>query len=186
MTAAHGFAIFPTAVGTCGIAWGPRGIAGAQLPEAEDDAAATLARMAVRFPVGEEALPPPSVQAVIDALVAVLAGTSKDLLLEVPLDDAGVPAFHRRVYDFARRIPPGETRTYGEVAEALGSKGLARAVGQALGRNPFAPLVPCHRVLAADGRPGGFSAPGGALAKLRMLAKEGARPLGTAPLFDEP
>jgi methylated-DNA-[protein]-cysteine S-methyltransferase len=185
MTATHGFAVFLTAVGTCGIAWGPRGIAGAQLPEAQDDAAATLARMAARFPSGNEAVPPPAVQAVVDVLVAVLAGTSKDLLLDVVLDDADVSDFHRRVYDFTRRIPPGETRTYGEVAEALGSKGLSRAVGQALGRNPFAPIVPCHRVLAADGRTGGFSAPGGALAKLRMLAKEGARPLGTAPLFDE-
>lgn len=83
MTATHGFSIFPTAIGTCGIAWSPRGIAGAQLPEAEDDAAATLARMAARFPAGEEALPPPWVQAVIDALVAVLAGTSKDLLLRL-------------------------------------------------------------------------------------------------------
>ena len=185
MTATGGFAIFRTAIGTCGIAWGPRGIVGAQLPEAEDAEAATLARMVARFPALTEAEPPPSTQATIEALRAVLAGASKDRLLDVVLDESDVPAFHRRVYTFARGIPPGETRTYGEVAEALGGKGLARAVGQALGRNPFAPIVPCHRVLAADGRPGGFSAPGGALAKLRMLAKEGARPLGTAPLFDE-
>ncbi|MCU4118568.1 methylated-DNA--[protein]-cysteine S-methyltransferase [Variovorax sp. N23] len=185
MTATGGFAIFPTAIGTCGVAWGPRGIVGAQLPEAENEEAATLARMAARFPALTEAEPPPSTQAAIEALRAVLAGTSKDLLLDVVLDESDVPEFHRRVYAFARAIPPGETRTYGEVAEAVGGKGLARAVGQALGRNPFAPMVPCHRVLAADGRPGGFSAPGGALAKLRMLAKEGARPLGTAPLFDD-
>ncbi|MFZ3121222.1 MAG: MGMT family protein, partial [Variovorax sp.] len=105
--------------------------------------------------------------------------------LDAVLDEGAVPAFHRRVYALARRIPPGETRTYGELAEALGSKGLSRAVGQALGRNPFAPIVPCHRILASDGRPGGFSAHGGALAKLRMLAIEGAQLGGTASLFDD-
>lgn len=186
MMATAGFTLSTTAIGSSGIAWGPRGIVGAQLPEAADQTAATLSRMAARFPGLMEAEPPPSTQATIEALRAVLAGTSKDRLLDVVLDESDVPEFHRRVYALTRAIPPGETRTYGEVAEALGGKGLARAVGQALGRNPFAPIVPCHRVLAADGRPGGFSAPGGALAKLRMLAKEGARPLGTAPLFDDP
>ena len=85
----------------------------------------------------------------------------------------------------ARAIPPGQTRTYGDIAQELGDPGLARAVGQAMGHNPFAPVVPCHRVLAAGLKPGGFSASGGALTKLRMLAIEGARPSGTASLFDD-
>lgn len=183
MTPSRGFALFETAIGPCGIAWGEKGIVGAQLPETDE--VATRARMAARCAALEEAVPPPAVQAAMVALAAVLAGTSKDLLLDVVLDEDAVPAFHRRVYALARRIPVGETRTYGELAESLGSKGLARAVGQALGRNPFAPIVPCHRILAADGRPGGFSAHGGALAKLRMLAIEGAQIGGTASLFDD-
>ena len=106
------------------------------------------------------------------------------------LDMAGVPDFHRRVYELALAIRPGTTLTYGEVARQLGDASLARAVGQALGRNPFAPLVPCHRVLAAGGKAGGFSATGGLAMKLRLLTIEGA-PLGAekdgAPgLFDSP
>lgn len=180
--AAGGFAVFATAIGTCGIAWGPEGIVGVQLPEA--DAAATRTRMARRFAALHEMPMPPAVQRAADAIAALLAGEARDLL-EIVLDPSGVPDFNRRVYAIARRIPPGQTRTYGEIAAELGDKGLARAVGQALGHNPFAPVVPCHRVLAANGRPGGFSAHGGALSKMRMLAIEGARPNGTAPLFDE-
>ena len=90
---------------------------------------------------------------------------------------------HQRIYAIARRIPPGQTRTYGDIAAELGDKGLSRAVGQAMGHNPFAPVVPCHRVLAAGNKPGGFSAGGGALTKLRMLDIEGARPNGMASLF---
>jgi methylated-DNA-[protein]-cysteine S-methyltransferase len=96
----------------------------------------------------------------------------------------GVPPFHQRVYAVARAIAPGHTLTYGEVAAALGEPGAARAVGQALGHNPFAPVVPCHRVLAAGARSGGFSATGGVDTKLRMLLAEGAR-FGREPgLFD--
>ena len=86
----------------------------------------------------------------------------------------GVPEFHRRVYAAARTIPPGETWSYGEVAERIGERGGAQAVGQALGRNPFPIVVPCHRVLAADGALRGFSAPGGTATKRRMLEIEGA------------
>lgn len=176
-----GFALFSTVIGPCSIAWGERGIVGVQLPERDE--ALTRARVQASFPALAESLPPTSVQEAIDATTAMLAGAPLDLL-EIVLDEEGVPEFDRRVYAIARRIRPGETRTYGEVAEELGGKGLARAVGQALGRNPFAPVVPCHRVLAAHNRTGGFSAPGGALAKMRMLHNEGARPTGTASLFD--
>ncbi|MBO9647226.1 MAG: methylated-DNA--[protein]-cysteine S-methyltransferase [Variovorax sp.] len=176
-----GFALFATAIGACGIAWGPRGLVGVQLPEAEE--AATRARMARRFPALVECEPPPEVQRDIASIRALLDGEPLGLA-EIELNMEGINDFHQRVYAVARRIPPGRTRTYGEIAEELGDKGLARAVGQALGLNPFAPVVPCHRVLAAGGKWGGFSAHGGATSKLRMLAIEGARPESdTAPLF---
>ena len=176
-----GYALFPTAIGACGIAWGPRGIVGAQLPEAQEQA--TRARMQRRFPALHEVEPPSWVQRDIAAIRALLDGEPLDLG-DIKLDLEGVGDFHRRVYAITRRIPSGSTRTYGDIAEELGDKGLARAVGQALGLNPFAPIVPCHRVLAAGGKWGGFSAHGGAASKLRMLAIEGARPASdTAPLF---
>jgi len=171
--APHGFALFATAIGACGIAWGPGGIAGVQLPEGVEGA--TRARMRRRFPDWPERDAPADVVLAIEGIRGLLAGEARDLA-EIVLDLEGVSAFHRRVYEIARRIPPGRTRTYGDIAAELGDKGLARAVGQALGLNPFAPVVPCHRVLAAGGRWGGFSAHGGAAAKLRMLAIEGARP----------
>jgi methylated-DNA-[protein]-cysteine S-methyltransferase len=170
---AEGFALFDTAIGACGIAWGARGIVGVQLPEAGEGA--TRARMQQRFAQVPEAAPPATVQAACDAIRALLEGEPRDLA-EVVLDYQGVPDFNRRVYEIARRIVPGQTLSYGELAAQLGDKGLSRAVGQALGHNPFAPVVPCHRVLAAGGKPGGFSAHGGATAKLRMLMIEGARP----------
>lgn len=176
-----GFALFATPIGACGIAWGPRGIVGVQLPGATENA--TRARMARSFPHLQEADPPPEVRQATSAIRALLEGEPLDLA-EIELDLEGVSDFHRRVYAIARRIPPGRTRTYGDIAAELGDKGLARAVGQALGLNPFAPVVPCHRVLAAGGKWGGFSAPGGTTAKLRMLAIEGARPdSDTEPLF---
>ncbi|MGE8320629.1 MAG: methylated-DNA--[protein]-cysteine S-methyltransferase [Comamonas sp.] len=106
-------------------------------------------------------------------------------LLDLPLDWEGVPELQRRVYALAQAIPPGQVRSYGELARELGDVGLSRAVGQALGLNPFAPIVPCHRILAAGGRSGGFSAGGGALTKLRMLELEGAAIGGTPSLFAE-
>src|SRR5439155_14045916 len=118
--------------------------------------------------------PPARVQLAIDSIVASLRGQADDLV-DIPLDLDGIAPFHRKVYDVVRTIPPGETMSYGEVAAAVGSPGAARAVGQALGRNPFAIVVPCHRVLAAGGKTGGFSANGGVCTKLRMLAIEGVR-----------
>ena len=111
--------------------------------------------------------------AAIERMAAMLAGAPDDLA-SIPLDMGAVPEFHRRVYDAARAIPPGRTRSYGEVAELIGERGAAQAVGQALGRNPFPIVVPCHRVLAADGSLRGFSAPGGTDTKRRMLELEGA------------
>ncbi len=169
---AQGFTLFDTAIGRCGVAWGERGIVSVQLPEACD--ADTRARMIRRVPDAHPGTPPPAVKQAIDAITALLRGEARDLST-VALDMDRVPAFHRRVYEAARTIPPGRTRTYGEIATRLGAPGAARAVGQALGRNPFAIVVPCHRVLAAGGRVGGFSARGGTTTKLRMLALEGVR-----------
>ena len=173
-----GFCLFDTAVGRCGIAWGPGGIRALQLPEATE--AATRARLARRCPDAVEAEPAGAVRAAVEAIVALLEGERSDLG-GIVLDMAGIPAFHRRVYEIARAIPPGRTLTYGEVAARLGEPGAARAVGQALGRNPFAIVVPCHRVVATGGGLGGFSAGGGAATKRRMLAIEGAEP--EAPLL---
>lgn len=179
-----GYTVFPTALGTCGIAWGSRGLTGVQLPEADE--AATRARMARRFPTSAEAAPPAEVQTAIDAIAALLDGhpTEPTDLSHLPLDMTDVPPFHQRVYELARRIPPGETLTYGELARLMGEPGAARAVGQALGANPFAPVVPCHRILAAHSGAGGFSAPGGVSTKLRMLLAERARFNGPG-LFDD-
>ncbi len=168
----HGFALFDTPIGRCGIAWSSRGIAGVQLPEGSDDA--TRARLLRQFPDAREGRPPPHAEAARDGIVALLRGERRDLgTLALDLED--LPPFHRRVYEVARAIPPGATLSYGEVAARLGAHGAARAVGQALGRNPFPIVVPCHRVLAAGGRVGGFSANGGAATKLRLLAIEGVR-----------
>lgn len=178
----HGHALFDTAIGTCGIAWGPGGIVAVQLPEADADA--TRARMLRGHShCARPAEPPATVRSAIAGIQALLTGQPRDLC-EVLLDMSGISPFHQQVYAIARAIPPGSTRTYGEVAEQIGHKGLSRSVGQALGLNPFAPVVPCHRVLAAGDRPGGFSAGGGALTKLRMLQIEGACPGGTPSLFD--
>jgi len=178
-----GFALFETAIGTCALAWGPRGLVGVQLPE-DNGEAATRARMRRRFPELPEALPPESAQRAIAAVQALLEGTSDHDLSDIVLDMSAVSEFHQRVYAMARRIPPGQTRTYGEIAAELGDPQLARAVGQALGSNPFPIVVPCHRVMAAGGKSGGFSAPGGLVTKLKLLEIEGA-PLGGSPgLFD--
>lgn len=178
---ASGYALFPTAIGHCGIAWQGALLVGVQLPEDAGEAQ-TRARMVRRFPQLAECAMPPQVAAWAARVGALLEG-ARDDLCDLPLALDTVPPFNARVYALARRIPPGKTLTYGEMAAQLGEPGAARAVGQALGHNPFAPVVPCHRVLAAGRRPGGFSAEGGALTKLRMLEIEGAWPGGTGSLF---
>jgi methylated-DNA-[protein]-cysteine S-methyltransferase len=173
-------AIFEAAIGTCAVVWSARGVAGVQLPETTE--LATRAWLLRRFPDAEERDPPPSVQRAIEAIVALLRGEARDLR-DLPLDLDGVPEFNRRVYEIARAIPPGKTMTYGEIAKQLGDRLLARAVGQALGHNPVPLIVPCHRVVAASGKSGGFSAGGGVVTKLRLLTIEGAQPIGPT-LFD--
>jgi O-6-methylguanine DNA methyltransferase len=168
----HNFALFDTVIGRCAIAWSGHGVVGVQFPEASDSVIRD--RMLQRFPDAQETQPPAGTQRVIDGIVALLDGKAGDLS-DVALDLQRVSPFHRRVYQAVRTIPPGTTLSYGEIAARLGSPRSARAVGQALGRNPFPIIVPCHRVVAANGKIGGFSATGGITVKRRLLAIEEGR-----------
>jgi methylated-DNA-[protein]-cysteine S-methyltransferase len=175
------YCLFDTAIGHCGVAWSTRGVTRVQLPEADRDATERRLRKGAGAPVFGE--PPPQVEEAIDKIRRYLAGETIDFAL-VPLDLTGVGAFHRQVYDAARRIGWGQTATYGELARQAGAPGAARAVGQALGRNPVPIVVPCHRILASGGKVGGFSAFGGAATKERLLAMEGVQlGRGVGPLF---
>ena len=169
-----GFALFDTAIGRCAIAWGDSGVIGVKLPEQSD--ATMRARIGRQHPDARETNPPPDIEAAISDIRRLMDGHRQDLSA-IALDMSDVPDFERRVYAETRSIPPGETLTYGDIATRLGDVGLSRAVGQALGRNPFTIVVPCHRVLAAGGKSGGFSAVGGVETKRRMLEIEGARDL---------
>ncbi|WP_454714015.1 methylated-DNA--[protein]-cysteine S-methyltransferase [Caulobacter segnis] len=177
----QGFTLFDTVIGRCGLAWGERGLIGVQLPESSPGAA--WARLRRRFPDAVEAEPSPEIDAVIERIRDLLAG-GRDDLSDIPLDLDGQSAFNLRVYEIARAITPGDTSTYGEVAKAMGEPGAARAVGKALGENPWPIVVPCHRVLGSSGNMGGFSAPGGAETKARLLTIEKAKTNAVPTLFD--
>jgi len=169
---APGFALFDSQIGRCGIAWANGSIVALALPGARD--AATRALLLARCPEATEQPPPRHVARAIKNIERLLRG-DKVSFDDLTLEMAGLPAFHRRVYEMVRGIPAGTTLSYGEVAARLGSPGSARAVGQALGKNPFPIVVPCHRVLAAGGKLGGFTANGGVDTKVRMLELEGVR-----------
>jgi methylated-DNA-[protein]-cysteine S-methyltransferase len=175
------YAFFDTAIGRSAIAWGEHGIVAVQLPGASESR--TRARIVRMHPDALEGSPTPEVQGVIDGIVALLRGEAVDLS-DTVIDTARLPDFHRRVYAVARTIPAGRTLTYGEIAERLGDPSAARDVGQALGENPFPIVVPCHRVVAANGKLGGFSAPGGTATKLKLLRIEGAQAGAQLGLFD--
>jgi methylated-DNA-[protein]-cysteine S-methyltransferase len=152
---------FQTTLGTCGLRWGPEGITAVLMPGSA----------ALNTPASPEEDAPEPVRAAADAIVTLLEGERTDLGW-VALEMAELRPFRRRVYEAAREIVPGETATYGQLATALGSPSSAREVGAALAANPFPIVVPCHRVLAADGALHGFSAPGGIATKRRMLEIE--------------
>jgi methylated-DNA-[protein]-cysteine S-methyltransferase len=175
-----GLALFDTPIGCCGIAWGPGGIIGLHLPETNEGAAA--ARLERRFPKLAKAEPPAPIAAAIARIAAFLAGGADDFL-DLPLDYSATGTWERSVYEAARAIPAGTTITYGTLAGRVGDPSQARAVGQALGRNPWPIVVPCHRITAAEGRMGGFSAPGGTRTKLKLLEIEGALRPESLPLF---
>jgi methylated-DNA-[protein]-cysteine S-methyltransferase len=165
------YALFETPLGTCAIAWAERGIVRTLLPEPSADA--VRARLLRRLPGAEEGEPPEDVRRAIDEISRLMTGEQADLTWVSLVDDA-LPELDRRVYALARTIKPGATLTYGDIARRLGDVALARKVGEALGRNPFPIVVPCHRVLAAGGRTGGFSARGGTETKMLLLRIEGA------------
>jgi O-6-methylguanine DNA methyltransferase len=169
--AAFEWAVFETPLGWGGIVWNPTGITYVLLPE--PDRARVAAKLKRRFQLGEDSVPPARIDHAIEAMQGLLRGESRDLS-DIELDMAGVEPFDARVYALARLISVGETRTYGQIATRLGDVRLAREVGQALGRNPFPLVVPCHRVVAANGKLGGFSARGGVNTKQRLLEIEQA------------
>lgn len=176
-----GTTLFDTPIGRCGVAWGHDGLLAIALPHSRDDR--TRARLRRSAPQATETVPPAPVRAAIDGIVSLLGGDPTDLT-GVTLDFDRVPAFDRRVATAARAVGPGETVTYGELAARIGAGGEAREVGAAMGRNRFPVVVPCHRVVAADGRLGGFSAPGGTETKRRLLAIERCHATGPLTLFD--
>ena len=175
------FAILETALGPCGIVRTDRGIAGVNLPEGTEDK--TRARVKKRFPEAIEALPPAEIQKIIDDVVALIAGEKVEFS-HVTLDHAPLPEFSRRVYEIVRTIPIGHTLTYGEIAKKLGDVSLSREVGQAMGKNPTPVIMPCHRVVAASGKTGGFSAPGGVDTKMKLLSIERRHGDHAPTLFD--
>jgi len=179
----RGFALFDTAIGRCAIAWSDAGLVGVQLPEAND--ALAERRLARRFPGVRSGPPGAAAAAAIVRITAFLAGAEDDFA-SLDLDETGVGAFERAVYRAARAIPAGATSTYGAIATALGDIRESRRVGQALGRNPWPIVIPCHRVTGAGGWMGGFSAPGGRATKLKLLELEGALAAETLPLFAAP
>src|ERR1700710_639611 len=179
--AGRGYSIFDTGIGRCGIAWGDLGIIGVQLPEARE--IDTRRRLFQLYPAAREMRAPVNVEIAIEGVVALLRGDSADLS-DVTLDMTGIPAFNQRVYAFARSIPRGETRTYGEVAASLKASGAVHSVAQAISRNPFMIIVPCHRVLEAGSYADKISPNGGAISKRRLLSIEGAGGASSKTLFD--
>jgi methylated-DNA-[protein]-cysteine S-methyltransferase len=177
----RGFTIFDTGVGRCGIAWGYLGILGVQLPEARE--IETRRRLFQLYPDARETRPPLNTEIAIDGIVALLRGAPADLS-DVTLDMTGIHAFNQRVYEFTRRIPRGETRTYDEVAASLRLTGAVHSVAQAIARNPFVIIVPCHRVLEAGSYADKISPHGGAISKRRLLSIEGAGSPSSKTLFD--
>jgi methylated-DNA-[protein]-cysteine S-methyltransferase len=177
----RGYTVFDTAVGRCGIAWGELGVLGVQLPETRE--IETRRRLFRLFPEARELRPAAEIQRAIDSIVALLHGKAADFA-EVRLDITGVRPFDARVYDLVRAIPRGETLTCGEVATRLRASGAVHSVAQALSRNPFMLIVPCHRVLEAGGYADRISANGGSISKRRLLSIEGAGRPGSKTLFD--
>jgi methylated-DNA-[protein]-cysteine S-methyltransferase len=174
------FTLFDTAIGLCTLAWRDETIVAVQLPEGGEDQ--SRARLHRRFTDLAETQPTPLIADLIARIRALLDGQPVDLT-DAPVDMSVFEPFSRQVYEIARSIPPGQAMTYGEIAERLGDKLLARDVGQAMGKNPYPIIIPCHRVVAAGGKLGGFSARGGSSTKQKLLAIEGYAPGGQASLF---
>jgi methylated-DNA-[protein]-cysteine S-methyltransferase len=179
---ARGYAMFDSAIGRCGIAWSHAGVVGVQLPEAREiDTRRRLYRL---YPEARELPRPSNTEQAIEGIVATLRGEDCDLA-EVTLDMEGILPFNRRVYDYVRTIPRGETRTHQDIASELPVTGAQHTVAQAIAKSPFMIIVPCHRVLKSPGSHGeGTSAFGGTISKRHLLAIEGVRPAAANTLFD--
>ena len=177
----RGYTVFDTGIGRCGIAWGHLGVVGVQLPEARE--IETRGRMLRQYPDARELRAPLNVEIAIEGIVAALRGQPYDLS-DVTLDISSITPFNVRVYKFTRGLPRGETCTYGEVAAKLGASGAEHSVAQAIARNPFMIIVPCHRVLETGNYADKISPNGGAISKRRLLSIEGASGLSSKTLFD--
>lgn len=179
--AGRGYTIFDTMIGRCGIAWGPAGIVGVQLPEARE--IETRRRMLRQYPDARELRPPSHVEFAIEGIAALLRGAPADLS-DVALDMTGIHAFNQRVYQLTRAIPFGETRSYGEIAARLRVSGAVHSVAQAIAKNPFVIVVPCHRVLEPGGYADKMSPNSGCISRRRLLSIEGTGPAISKTLFD--
>jgi len=175
-----GYHVFDTAAGSCGLAWSPEGLTQVQLPEVT--AAATDARLARRSGAPRCDAPPAWIAGIADRMGSYFEGVENDFT-DVALDQRGISAFNARVYTALRDFGWGQVTSYGALADAIGEPGAARAIGAAMGANPWPLIVPCHRVLAASGRIGGFSAHGGQDTKRHMLQLERIDADGAAPLL---
>ncbi|KJC57558.1 cysteine methyltransferase [Bradyrhizobium sp. LTSPM299] len=179
--AGRGYTIFDTAIGRCGIAWGEMGVVGVQLPEARE--IETRRRLFQLYPDARDIRPSEEIEVAIEGIAAILRGGNSDLS-GVTLDMTDIPAFNQRVYQFVRTIPRGETLIYDEVARALGASGAVHSVAQAISRNPFMIIVPCHRVLEAGHYADPISPHGGGISKRRLLSIDGAQTITNKTLFD--
>jgi len=181
--AGRGYTIFDTGIGRCGVAWGYCGVIGVQLPEARE--IETRKRLFQLYPDARELRAPMNVEIAIEAITALLRGQAADFS-DVTLDMTGIHVFNRRVYELTRAIPRGETRTYGDVAARLGAPDAVNSVAQAISKNPFMIIVPCHRVLEAGGYADKISPHGGTISKRRLLSIEGvgAGTIKSKTLFD--
>ena len=177
----RGYSVFDTAIGRCGIIWSATGVVAVQLPEARE--IDTRRRIFQAHPEAREQRPSENAELAIEGIVGLLQGGDPDFS-EVSLDAGGVTGFNRRVYEFACSISRGETRTYHEVARALGASGAAHSVAQAIAKNPYMLIVPCHRVLEAGNYADRLSPYGGVISKRRLLALEGAHPVASKTLFE--
>ena len=175
------YTIFDTAIGRCGIAWGDAGILCVQLPEARE--IDTRRRLLHLYPEAREIRPVPNVETAVEGIATLLRGEMSDLAA-VRLDMTGMPFFTQRVYEVTRRIPRGEALTYDEVAAKMGTPSAVRPVAQAIARNPFVIIVPCHRVLERGGYADAMSPYGGLISKRRLLSIEGSKTSTSKTLLD--
>jgi methylated-DNA-[protein]-cysteine S-methyltransferase len=175
------YAIFDTSIGRCGIVWSEVGIVAVQLPEAREiDTRRRLFRL---YPEAREMRPPIMVETAMEGVATLLRGGDIDLS-DVTLNMTGISVFNQRVYEWTRIIPRGETRTYDEVANLMRRAGAAYSVAEAIAKNPFMVIVPCHRVLEAGHYADKISPFGGTISKRHLLSLEGTHPIASKTLFD--